>query len=67
MENDLNYNDEPVFYCAKCLSLRIRSITGLQDSEYCDECGSTNVETCHISEWENKYVEVHKHKYLENY
>ena len=35
------YNNEPVYYCSDCLSLRIRDIDG---TEYCDKCGSTNIE-----------------------
>nr|DAG97368.1 MAG TPA: hypothetical protein [Crassvirales sp.] len=27
------FNDEPVYYCTRCLSLKIR---GMRDIEYCD-------------------------------
>ena len=37
------YNDEQVYYCKDCLSLNIRHIKGIIGSEYCDNCGSTNI------------------------
>lgn len=43
------YNDEPVYYCKHCLSLKIRS-AGEQD--FCDVCGSTDIGTASIFEWE---------------
>lgn len=63
---DVNeYNKEPIFYCANCLSLKVRcEIPGF---EYCDECGSTNIESCSIKEWENKYIEKTGHKFLDEY
>ena len=50
-----DYNDIPVFYCRKCLSLCI-----LEDSEYgdyCQECGSTDIGQIQIEEWEKLYNE----------
>lgn len=44
---EYEYNKEPVHYCAKCLSLRI---VGIDDFEYCDICGSTDIEECSIFE-----------------
>ena len=66
-ETIVDYNDEPVFFCTKCLSLRIRSISGLEDSEYCDDCGSTNIDKCDIFEWENKYKALYRRRYIETY
>ena len=42
------YNDEPVFYCKHCLSLKIRD-AGLPDLLYCDECGSADILTTNIA------------------
>lgn len=70
MENNINtidYNQEPVFYCKKCLSLKIRDVEHIDGSEYCDECGTTDIGTASIEEWENLYVQRYGHKYLENY
>ena len=39
----------------------------MADSDYCDECGSTNIEQCSIQEWEKLYKERYGHNFLENY
>lgn len=44
------YNDEDVFYCSHCLSLNIRYI---DDIDYCEDCGSTDISTGSIFVWEN--------------
>ena len=44
------YNDEDVFYCSKCLSLRIKTLEGI---DYCEECGSTAITEGSIFVWEN--------------
>lgn len=59
------YNQEPVYYCPKCLSLRIRFIKTLSGMEYCDDCGGTNIQTSSIEEWEQKFIERFKHPYIE--
>lgn len=41
------YDEEPVFYCTKCLSLKILSIEGL-DMCYCGKCGTVEVDTTDI-------------------
>lgn len=62
-----DYNEQPVLYCKHCLSLKIRNIPSIDDSDYCDECGSTNIQECSIEEWENLYKNRYGHKYLEEY
>lgn len=57
--NDSNedYNSIPVAYCKNCLSLKI---VILEDNiDYCDECGSTNIDSTDIESWE----EIYKKKY----
>lgn len=61
------YNEEPVLYCKNCLSIRIRNIEKIENSDYCDDCGSTDIAECSIEEWENLYKSRYGHKYLENY
>lgn len=51
------YNNEPVYYCKNCLSLRIMDLN--EKISFCDRCGSTEVGICHIAEWEKLY----KNKY----
>lgn len=62
--NNNEYNKEPVFYCKHCLSLNIRSISGM---DYCDKCSSTDIEQCNIEEWENLYIQKYGHKFLDNF
>jgi Zn finger protein HypA/HybF involved in hydrogenase expression len=54
--NDI-YNEEPVYYCKSCLSLKIKQVTvdNQNFTNYCDKCGSTNVGCCDIEEWEKLY------------
>ena len=67
-ENQPNgYNEVPVLYCKHCLSLNIRNIPRMEDSDYCDDCGSTDIGECSIEEWETLYENRYGHKYLEEY
>lgn len=59
------YNKEPVLYCKNCLSLRILSVRGMEDSDYCDECGSTVIESSSVEDWENLYKKRYGTKYLD--
>lgn len=65
MENpQVDYNSEPVYYCKHCLSLKIFDVEGIPDSEYCDECGSTDIEQTSIEDWENLYVQKYGHSFI---
>lgn len=64
MEEEYDYNKEPVFYCRRCLSLRVRDVPGMDDSEYCEDCGSTDIESCHIDDWKRKYKDRYGTAYL---
>ena len=66
-ETHNSYDDEPVFYCRHCLSLKIRHVLNMEDSEYCDDCGSTDIEKCSIEDWEKLYRDKFGHNYLDNY
>lgn len=46
------YNDEPVYYCKSCLSLRIRTLPDLNNQMFCDVCGCTDIAESSIEEWE---------------
>lgn len=56
------YNDEPVFFCEHCLSLKIKIVGGY---DFCDDCGSTAVQTAHIEDWEKMYQQRYGRKFLE--
>lgn len=62
-----NYNAIPVLYCKHCLSLKVRNIPVMEDSDYCDDCGATDIGECLIEEWETLYKNKYGHKYLEEY
>lgn len=61
------YNEEPVYYCNKCLSLRIRDIRGVPDTDYCDSCGGTNIQQTSIEEWETMFKNKYGFEYLKDY
>lgn len=46
------YDEEPVYYCKRCLSLAVKSI-GQYD--YCDDCSCTDIGTTDIFTWEKMY------------
>lgn len=66
MKNKDYYNEEPVLYCKHCLSLKIKNIPCMEDSDYCDECSSTDIGETTISEWEKMYMAKFDCKYLDN-
>lgn len=58
MEIEKNsYNDEPVHYCANCLSLKISTVLVDDDLDYCEECGATDIKQTSIEDWEQLYKE----------
>lgn len=65
-EEDNTYNEEPVMYCRNCLSLKIRTVAGMEDADYCDECGSTEISETTIQEWQELYKDKYGHYYLNN-
>lgn len=72
-----DYNNVPVTYCKTCLSLHLKDIkfdkklsNGNKRTEdqskvtYCIPCGNTDVETSHISVWEDLYEEKYNERFL---
>lgn len=51
-----DYDSEPVKYCSKCYSLKIKH-DDIIDDDYCDDCGCTDILECGIDEWEKLYEE----------
>lgn len=49
------FNDEPVYYCKNCLSLKIKTVMVGLGLDYCDECSGTTIEQAHIEEWQDLY------------
>lgn len=67
LKEEVNYNDEPVFYCERCMSLRIRFVNGLSNSEYCDNCGSTEINQSNIEDWRQQFKDKYGYDHLEEY
>lgn len=65
--NKTDYNNIPVFYCKNCLSLKIFSVDHVDNSEYCDECGSTDIEQTSVENWNELYKSRYGHSYLDKY
>lgn len=61
------YNDEPVFYCKNCLSLKVKTVVVGSDLDFCDECGSTDIGQAHIEEWRRLYKERYRFDYLDKH
>lgn len=59
---DTNYDSEPVRYCARCYSLKIKYEEEM-DSEYCADCGCFEITEAPIEEWEKKYEKRYGHKF----
>lgn len=47
------YNKEPVLYCNTCLSLKV--ISTADGTDFCDLCGSTDIVSSSIEEWQKRY------------
>lgn len=59
-----DYDSEPVSYCTRCYSLKIKYEEAI-DSECCGDCGCTNIATASIEEWERKYQQRYGKKFAE--
>lgn len=60
MEEVKEYNEEPVFYCKNCLSLKIIN----DDIDYCDVCGSTDTSKASIEQWQELYKKRYGRRYI---
>ena len=59
-----DYDLEPVVYCARCYSLKIKYEEAI-DSDCCLECGCSDTKVTNIQEWEKIYEQRYGHKYTE--
>jgi hypothetical protein len=62
--NENSYNEEPVLYCKRCLSLKIKNIP-VGDVDYCDECGATEIGETDINTWNKMYEEKYGHPFIQ--
>lgn len=58
------YDEEPVFYCKRCLSLNILQMPMMEDQCYCGECGTTDIGTTDIEEWKELYKKKYGHDFV---
>lgn len=58
-----DYNSEPVRFCSKCLSLKIKYEEVL-DMDCCGECGCTDITEDTIENWENLYKTRYGHPFI---
>lgn len=63
LEQKEDYDLEPVKYCAKCYSLKIKYEEAI-DSECCMECGCSDTLSTSIEEWEKLYENRYGTKYV---
>lgn len=56
-----DYNSIPVLYCRRCLSLLI--VADEEYGDYCKNCGSTDIGSAQIEEWEKLYNESKETNY----
>ena len=61
------YNEEPITFCKRCLSIRIRSEVNSNGDEicFCEECGSTKMAETNVFNWEHLYKETYGKIYLD--
>lgn len=64
LEKQSKFNEEPVYYCKHCLSLKILNLD--DSTSYCDPCGSTDIGVTDIHTWEKMYEEKYGKKFLNN-
>lgn len=64
MDNLEEYNNEPVYYCKGCLSLKIKTVMEGLNLDYCDECGCTDIDKTHINNWKDLYKNRYGFEYL---
>lgn len=58
-----DYDAEPVVYCARCYSLKIKYEEAI-DTDCCMECGCSDIRSTTIDQWESLYENRYKHKYV---
>lgn len=63
-ERNQDYDSEPVKYCARCYSLKIKYEESI-DSECCGDCGSSDILEAPIKEWERRYERKYGHKFTQ--
>ena len=58
-----NYDADPVLYCSRCYSLKIKYEEAI-DSDCCMDCGCSDISESSIEEWEKLYEKRYGEKYV---
>lgn len=58
-----DYDSEPMAFCSKCLSPKIKHEDSL-DIDYCGECGCSDIKEATVYEWEKLYEKRYGRKYV---
>tara|TARA_R110000851_G_scaffold71614_3_gene159202 strand:+ start:5521 stop:5742 length:222 start_codon:yes stop_codon:yes gene_type:complete len=64
------YNDVPVSYCTKCISLKVITLTGMDNlkfdtpEHYCSNCGNAEIGETHIENFKLKYQKFYGKDHL---
>lgn len=65
-----DYNNILVEYCKTCLSLKAMMLSYgknlISDVTYCGDCGNSEMDSCHIEEYNKMYKEKYKKDYLDS-
>ena len=62
-EKHINYDDEPIVFCSRCYSLKIKYEEAI-DSDCCMDCGCSDILETSIDNWERLYEKRYGHKYV---
>lgn len=62
--NKDSYEEDPVFYCKRCLSLSIKQMP-IVNQDYCAECSSADIGQTDIETWKKMYELKYGHPYVQ--
>lgn len=58
-----DYDSEPIAFCAKCFSPKIKHEASI-DMDFCGDCGCSSIRESSVYEWEALYERKYGHKYV---
>ena len=58
-----DYDAEPIVFCAKCFSPKIKHEASI-DIDYCGDCGCSSIREASVYEWEALYEKKYGHQYV---
>jgi len=58
------YNEVPLYYCKRCLSLHILRMDEIGGIDYCVKCGGTEIGVSLLPDWEVLYEDKYGKKLI---